>query len=281
MTARKGHKGRQKIASAFKQYFDNDPSRQSSALTNHRYNTNVRYGLTTLNMGRLEVGTLIGILANTIPTAFYMLAYIYSDELLLKDIRKELQAVISSVPDQESGQVMRYLNVSTMKEKCPLLRSTFQEVLRVHSLGASARMVLKDTMLNDQYLLKKGGVVQIPTSVIHSDTSVWGQTDFQPRRFLKQDASIKEEKRNPAAYRPFGGGSTLCPGRHFASTEILSLTAMMTLKYDVVPVSGRWLLPKPRQQSLATAVFPPENDVKVKITRNQCWGDCQWAFSMS
>ena len=37
-----------------------------------------------------------------------------------------------------------------------------------------------------------------------------------------------------ALYRPFGGGSTLCPGRHFAATEVLALTAMVVHQYGAV-----------------------------------------------
>jgi cytochrome P450 len=38
---------------------------------------------------------------------------------------------------------------------------------------------------------------------------------------------------HPAAFRAFGGGKTLCPGRHFATTEITALVAMLVARFDI------------------------------------------------
>ena len=235
-----------------------------------------------MNIGLFEAGSVIGILVNTAPLLFYMFAHIYSDESLLEDLREELKVAISEKPN-ETGEIMQCLKVHTMKEKCFLLNSTLQEVLRMYSSGVTARFVLKDTMLNDQYLLKKGSIVQMPNSVIHSDPLLWGQNAkvFEPRRFLKQQVNNKEIKKHPAAaFRPFGGGSTLCPGRHFASAEILSLSAMMILRFEMVPVAGQWHVPKPQQNSMAAAVFPPKADIKVRIKKREGLRETNWAFGM-
>lgn len=55
-----------------------------------RYSAATKY---PWNQGRLEVGTLLGILVNTLPSSFYMLVQIYSDPALLQDIRDELSHV--------------------------------------------------------------------------------------------------------------------------------------------------------------------------------------------
>ena len=36
-----------------------------------------------------------------------------------------------------------------------------------------------------------------------------------------------------AVYTPSGGGSSLCPGRHFAKQEVLSTLAILVLQYDI------------------------------------------------
>ena len=284
--APKGYKAREKLVDAFRRYFDNNPRGRGSGLTDARYNAHTKYGLTTTNMGRLEVGTLIGILVNTVPSLFYMLVHIYSDEALLGELRDELEACVSTAaPILGTSHPVRYLNVYAMKENCPLFQSTFHEVLRVHSLGATSRVVLRDTVLNATYLLKAGAIVQMPTSVIHSDPATWGPSakSFDPRRFLKQDSTTgKEPKRSPAAaFRPWGGGSTLCPGRHFASTEIMSLAAMLILRFDMVPLEGDWVVPTPHQISMATAVFPPKEDVQVRVVRRREVGEGPWEFAIS
>lgn len=244
-----------------------------------RHSAATKYGVTAWNQGRLEVGSLLGVLANTIPSSFYMLVHIYSDQALLQDIRDELEATsILNVP----GKRTRSLGIITMREKCHLLHSTFQELLRLHAQGAGARFVREDTLLDGQYLLKKGMVVQMPMAVMHSDPFIWGPDaqEFQPRRFLKQNAAENESTAALTAYRPFGGGASMCPGRHFVTLQILALAACMILRFDIVPSHGEWNIPEPKQESLATNVFPPKKDLKVRVTQRQGFEDIEWDFIM-
>ncbi|KAL9126882.1 MAG: hypothetical protein Q9217_004140 [Psora testacea] len=273
MLASKGYRGRMELAIAFQHYFENyvPAQSQSSAMTQTRYSANTRHGITPLNQGRLEVGTLIGILANTIPSIFYMFVHIYSNPELTSDIRKELETEgFTGMPD-EIAQNPRLLAI---QESCPLLYSTFQELLRVHAKGANSRFVREDVMLDDKYLLRKGMVVQMPMAVMHSDIGAWGDDvdEFKPRRFLKQKRLGKEFKQNLTSYRPFGGGASLCPGRHFVTLEAMVVAACMVSNFDLVPVDGQWSIPYQKQESLATNVFPPAKDIRVKITARRSFG---------
>ena len=265
--APKGYRARNKLARAFQEYFENyDPARsQSSAMTQARYTNATRHGISTLNQGRLEVATLIGILANTIPTIFFLLVHIYHDPDLISDIRRELASQGLLGTPEEMAQNPKLLS---MPESCPILHSTFQELLRVHALGISARLVLEDVMLDDRFLLQKGMIVQMPMAVMHNDSAAWGEdvTEFQPRRFLKQKDSGSTYRKNLTAYRPFGGGASLCPGRHFVTLETMALVACMVSRFDLRPVKGQWTIPRQKQESLATNVFPPAKDIRVKVT---------------
>ena len=279
--ARKGHRARDQLAAAFAQYFSHSPVGRSSAFVEGHYETAAKFGLTPFHMGQIEVGTLIGILVNTIPTLYYMLHFICADATLLQDVRAEVKSCITGDNEIEQGTTNKLLRLDPTKvrEECPLLLSIFQEVLRFYSRGATARLVLADTMLNDKYLLKKDAVIIMPTSVIHSDTSVWGSSEFSPRRFIKTKGGPK--KNAPAAsYRPFGGGSTMCPGRHFASAEILALTAMLVHQYEIKPVSGDWGLPTAVQPSLAVNVFPPKEEVRVWMVPREGLEDVEWVFGV-
>lgn len=252
------------LGSAFQQYFENYTPGQGAAMVQGRYSENTRYGVTPLNQGRLEVGTLIGILANTIPSMFYTLLHIYSDPRLISDIRDELE-ISGFVGTPED--IAQNPDLLAMPEACPLLYSTWQEVLRVHALGAGSRYILEDVMLEDTFLLRKGMVVQMPMAAMHSDVTAWGDAakEFQPRRFVKQSSTSRGFKPNYTAYRPFGGGASMCPGRHFVTLETMALAACMLSRFDLSPVDGQWNIPRQKQESLATNVFPPEKDIRVKI----------------
>ena len=279
--APKGYRARSKLAVAFQQYFEKYTlgRTKSSAMIQARYSANTHHGLTSMNQGRLKVGTLLGILANTIPSIFYLLIHVYSDPKLLHDIRHEIESSsVSSIP----GETAQYLRVLTMRERCSLLHAAFQELLRIHALGAGSRFVREDITLDNQYLLSKGMVVQMPMVVMHSDPSAWGVNvkDFQPRRFLKRSDNQKEIKQNMTMYRPFGGGASMCPGRHFVTLEAMALAACMILRFDITPTDRQWIIPRQKQESLATNVFPPEHDVKVKIRKRKGFEGVKWNFVM-
>lgn len=83
--------------------------------------------------------------------------------------------------------------------------------------------------------------VLTPSTVQHSSSAAWGPnaTEFYYKRFVK--VSNKAKTYNPVAFRSFGGGTTLCPGRHFASTEILAFVSLVLLRFDITPASqGGW-----------------------------------------
>ena len=193
-----------------------------------------------------------------------MLMYIFSTPDLLADIREELETIACD------GNIISAQGI----RDCATLMSTWNEVMRVASRGASARMVMEDTDLLGKWQLKKGGVVLIPTAVMHADEKTWGDTAFDARRWMQG-----KTKRLPAAcYRPFGGGSTICPGRHFGAMEVLLVTAFVVLGYDILPVHGRLEVPKQKQRSLVDAVFGPEKDVKVRLVMRDGIEKTGWSF---
>ncbi|KAL8684584.1 MAG: hypothetical protein Q9224_006256, partial [Gallowayella concinna] len=189
-----GYKARSDLAAAFAEYFRHyDPERaQSSAMIEARHHSNTQYGLTPWNQGCLEVGTLLGILANTIPSSFYMLVRLYTDPVLLEDVRAELEAVAINVTSDQT----RVVEIMALRESCHLLNATWQELLRVHALGVGSRYVREDVLLNNQYRLEKGRVVQMPMAVLHSTPMVWGPDahEFRPRRFMRESGTAKPPK---------------------------------------------------------------------------------------
>lgn len=154
-----------------------------------------------------------------------------------------------------------------------------REVLRFRTVGTSARLVMEDHMLNGEYLLKKGGLVMLPGPVQHSDTTVWGANalEFDHTRFMQPD------KRIPAtAFRAFGGGASLCPGRHFATTIILNFTAMLVMKSDVIPVGGKWPHVTTNKAGGWEVAPKPDNDVQATLqNRKGDYDNCEWSFDSS
>ena len=283
VTARKGHKGRQICVEAFKQYLADKGYENGSSLIKARVGACHNYAISDDDIARFEVSGVMGLVENTVPTAFWMLTRVFSIPSLLANIRQELEEILQTT-EKADGTTWRTLDVAAMKEKCPLLAATFQETLRHHSCGASTREVLRDTTLKSEYTVKEGSIIQMPSRLIHDDPAVWGPTvaDFDPRRFMKRgNKDPSEYKAHPGAFRAFGGGTTLCPGRHFALTEVMCVVAMFAMGSDLEPVHGNWHLPPPRTPNLAAAVAFPAADIEVFMRPRKGFEDGSWAFHLA
>ncbi|KAL1880754.1 hypothetical protein Daus18300_001368 [Diaporthe australafricana] len=258
ITARKSLEARELMVQHFEDYFKAGGHNQASELIRRRYEHNAQNHLAISDIARTEIGGSFALLSNTIPATFWLLWQILSDPVVLKDCRQELLRGV-----QESEEVCT-INVDYIKTSCPIFLSTFQEVFRFHGINNSVRMVLEYHMLDGQYLLKKGSTVMMPAPVQLSIPSVWGSdvATFNHRRFVRAPGS---KRPNPVAFRGFGGGTTLCPGRHFATCEILAFAALAILQLDILPVSGEWTRPSTEKTSMAGALPTPDHDVKITV----------------
>ena len=198
-----------------------------------------QHGVPMQDIAPYEVGGALVLLVNTAPAASWMLLLVYAHPGLLEEIREEVGAVMTQTSD--GSKTTRHIDITSLNSTCTLLTSTFQEVLRYRSIDTSVRQVMHATVLDNRWLLQKDSMVQMPSRVLHSDTSVWcvDANEFNPERFMKlSEQGAKSQKAPPAAFRAFGGGTTLCPGRHFGTNEVLAMVTMFVMRYDIVPVSG-------------------------------------------
>jgi cytochrome P450 len=214
-----------------------------------------------MDQSGFELTTCIGLLANTPPTLFWLLYYIYSDVELLSKIRNELSLAIRG----EEIEPQRIMSA------CPYLQSAFKEVLRFHASSLSTRFVLEDVTLEEGLILRNGSVMHIPSSILHRDPLHWGNDAgiFDAARFLPVNGAAHPAEKSQAAFRPFGGGTTLCPGRHFASLEISSVAAMILWKFDIIPAKGYWNYPGETESTLTTTVLPPLHEIRVRFLRRE------------
>lgn len=65
---------------------------------------------------------------------------------------------------------------------------------------------------------------------------------------------------------PFGGGQRMCPGRHFAKSEMLGTFAMLLSDYDL-ELSGDMDGIRPDMRWYPTGTLPPMGKVPFRIRR--------------
>ncbi|KAI0431593.1 cytochrome P450 [Xylaria sp. FL1042] len=281
--ARHGSRNRRIVAAAFQNYFLNKRHEQASDLVKDFYASECSYGFSLSDRSHFEVGHAVATLANTYAAVFWMVFYVFSNSEILSELRQELSTVITTnrsdvtVGEQKIHHTLDMMKVNT---HCPILISTFRESMRLHSVGMSLRQVCKDTVINYSYCLKKDAMVLMPTIAIHTDPDVWGSDvlSFNYRRFLpisKSKSDTQKDRVSPAAFRSFGGGTTLCPGRHFATTQIIVWISMLVMRFDVEP-SGGWVRPTTEKSNLANVIMRPDDDIEVKLTARNDYKDGTW-----
>jgi cytochrome P450 len=204
---------------------------------------------------------------------------------LLADLRKEIidNALVINKPGKEPASAVHVIDLAKIRDSCPSLVSAFQEVLRVRSNAAPTRVVYEDILLNEQYLLKAGNVLQMPAHTINRERSSWGeQADhFNPARFMGAEDATTKGPRRMTGFMSFGVSPNICPGRHFASGEVLALVAMVLLRYDITPDGGVWEEPKLNPRAVAAAITPPVDAFNVRVAGRAEYVDMTWAFSVT
>ncbi|KAI1073420.1 cytochrome P450 [Whalleya microplaca] len=258
------HRARELVAAAMTDYIRQGGHETASGLVKKRYEHHRQFGLSHEDIARGELGNTFAVLGSTTPCALWVLYHIFSDDKVLTEIRRELMALVRESELAGSGQnLVSSIDLAQIRRSCPILLSMFQETLRYRTVTPGARILLEDVVL-DGMLLKKGNMLMVPALVQHTNVSAWGQHagEFDHTRFMP---GTGQKKPNRVAFRAFGGGHILCPGRHFASTEIMALAALLILQFDVVPAAGKWVEPT-WKNSPVQAGFPiPDEDINVEF----------------
>lgn len=167
-------------------------------------------------------------------------------------LRQEIEKVMSEHGSILTKQALRKLVKldSFMKESQrfnPLLLSQYSSPARRQMKAAKCRpvtvtferIITKDLVLKDGFLIPKGTTIGAPTQAISMDRDIYSNPDqFDGFRFSKLRASD-----SPDAARmvyaasnlesmAFGYGRHACPGRYFADCEIKMIMVYLLTKYD-------------------------------------------------
>ncbi|KAL8791891.1 MAG: hypothetical protein Q9195_005467, partial [Heterodermia aff. obscurata] len=159
--------------------------------------------------------------ANAFKLAFWLLAHILHNPSLHSTLLTETAPAISS-----SGTE---INMPYLTTNCPHLTATYHETLRLTSSAASVRTALAPTPIGSK-LLPAGTKLMSPFRQLHFDETVFGPEvqRFVPERWIR-DEGLGRSK----AFRPFGGGTTHCPGRFVAKQEVFMFVVVVLHRFEV------------------------------------------------
>jgi cytochrome P450 len=289
LTSRKSYLACERMVAALTDYLKQERHGKASAVIKERIRWHTERNMSLDDKARCEVVMLFGALTNGGVTLFWMLNYIFSNVQLLKELRQEIEKTSFSADETSNTATVTYRALQT---SCPLLNSVFKETLRLIAPMASTRLVTKDTLIADTYLLRANSIAMIAGGVMHEDPAIWGPDAlaFNPRRFITSTHGTKtgvEEKQkstvHPATWRGFGGGAVFCPGRHFAQIEILTLVAALVMGWDFTPAQGKRRVeydPPKDEKRIPIGVMKPLRDIALSMNRREGMNNLKWVLKM-
>ncbi|KAI9065865.1 cytochrome P450 [Trametes sanguinea] len=150
----------------------------------------------------------------------------------------------------------------------PLVTSAIRETLRYTSQSYSIRRVVRPVQLGG-YNLRAGEEVVCATRQAHIDDEIHpNAAAFDIRRYLEPPKPIKDGRLVANHTMAFGGGVSMCAGRHFAMAELKMFVAIM-LTYATIEVdpssSSRPSIKWERKQG----IMQPRGDMKVIVRKRQ------------
>ncbi len=280
--ASKAYKARGILEKAWVPYYEAGLNKNASAIVRGRREVALKWGIADSEAQRWEYVMFFAPSTNSGPTTYWLLSYILADSELLKEIREEVSKVTTL--SMVEGVKKASFDITRIQKECPLLVSAWEESLRLSAATVSVRMVMEDTMLAEKYLLKRGAVIQMPSAPSSQSESIWGPNPdkFNAKRMLKSkyDALSREDRKTRTqAYFPWGGGKYICPGKQFASTELIGFVGSLLYGFDVKMSNGEQLrTPEPGMRQIGRNVDLPINDIEVVIKRREEFGGIQFAY---
>lgn len=166
----------------------------------------------------------------------------------------------------------------------PLLQSTFAEVCRFYVAIAISRTVNHSNLKLGQWIVPVGETLSIFNREAAFNDEAWAASGrssgkplaiFDAKRFLvTKDTDTTSEKGASSfsleglagCWLPFGGGQRMCPGRHFAKSEMIGSLAMLLANYDLeLDEAVGDIQPDMRWYPIGT--LPPRGQVPFRIRR--------------
>ncbi|KAH0598982.1 hypothetical protein MHUMG1_03096 [Metarhizium humberi] len=217
-------------------------------------------GIPTEDLASIALILYWGANTNTRKAAFWLICHLLSNPSLIDSIRTETAGAF--------GPEGTITDLVHLRRHCHQLDATWNETLRLTGVAASLRTVTADTVLCGR-MLRAGNPLIIPYRQFHHDKGIFGDDimTFRPERFL--NTKLKKVKRvRLEHFRPFGGGSTICPGRFITKRVVMILVALLLRRFDISMAGGSQDMPQADDWSpfLGIAGVKPGHDMRIRLT---------------
>ncbi|KAH8767459.1 cytochrome p450 [Diaporthe sp. PMI_573] len=258
---------RDQLRATMKRFYDlpqaerNDGSYQ--AWVNDKAEDKLRaIGVPTEDIASIQLILYWGTNAMTRKAAFWLISHLLYQPAIIDAIRAETRPAFG--PDGSLADLTKVL------ENSPQLEAAWNETMRMYASSASVRMVTADTVISGRRM-RPGHRVMIPYRQLHRDESVWGGDVkvWRPSRWLNKEGTALSTLGSRADhFRPFGGGSTICPGRFISKNVTMMFVALVLHRFDIAMAGGHQPFPEPElfKPVLGIMDIKSGEDMRIRLT---------------
>lgn len=194
-----------------------------------------------------------------------MLSHMLCDPSLLKSVRIETDACCTLDGSCDLGKLLT---------RCPHLDAVWNETLRLYNAPTTVREAVAECHISNK-TIHSGDQIFAPARNFHLDEKFFGSNpgEFEPKRFLN-NKNLPRSK----GFIPFGGGHTLCPGKHFAQRETYMFLAVTLHRFELqITETDAAVISEPKVPPIektlpAAAAVGPAHDVFVTLRRREAVG---------
>jgi len=229
-------------------------------------------GFDTREIARLVVSFLWALEANAPIASYWILALNLQRQDGLKSLISEVDEAVAnwnamnpSLPLGSHQGLVDFINQVDL----PLLNSTIQETLRFATSAMSIRSVVEKVDLGG-FTFDRGDEIVCMTRMVHLDPEIHERpNEYIPTRYMTERKFTKNGKPVMNHSIPWGGGVSMCEGRHFAQKEMKALIVLLLMKYTVELDPKSTERPTFVEERIGVGVMPPKGDIRVIIRRRE------------
>nr|XP_033790281.1 5-beta-cholestane-3-alpha,7-alpha-diol 12-alpha-hydroxylase [Geotrypetes seraphini]XP_033790282.1 5-beta-cholestane-3-alpha,7-alpha-diol 12-alpha-hydroxylase [Geotrypetes seraphini] len=212
---------------------------------------------------------------NTGPASFWLLLFLMKHPEAMKAVKEEVEKVLKET-NQEVKPGGPLINLTRdMLMKTPILDSAVEESLRLTSAPVLIRAIIQDMDFKmadgREYALRKGDrLAMFPYYALHMDPEVHPEPhQFKYNRFLSPDGAKKVDfykngRKVKYFTMPWGAGTSICPGRFFATNELKQFVFLMLAYFDFELVNAEKDIPPIDKSRWGFGIMQPTHDVQFR-----------------
>ncbi|KAL2091224.1 hypothetical protein ACEWY4_013487 [Coilia grayii] len=201
---------------------------------------------------------------NAGPAAFWLLGFLLTHPEAMCAVRAEIRSL----------QLQRH-PLANLQKHTPVLDSVLSETLRLRAAALITREVVQDKVLQtgagQEYLLRRGDrLCLFPFLSPQMDPQIHREPEkFKYDRFLNADGTEKKDffkggVRMKYCNMPWGAGSNMCVGRHFAVSGIKQFVYMMLTNLDLELCDQQSTMPPVNPSRYGFGMLQPIGDLEIR-----------------